>query len=82
MAVLDDIRDGKGLKPITYNCFTCQEGMTNIDVLRKASAENFAMFVSCIARCKQCAAKRDLCDVNSVTCAQAWCDWLLQEVEA
>jgi hypothetical protein len=24
MAVLDDIRDGKGLKPITFNCFTCQ----------------------------------------------------------
>ena len=24
MSVLDDIRDGKGLKPITFNCFTCQ----------------------------------------------------------
>lgn len=55
--------------------------MTNIDVLRNASAENFARFVASIARCKKCAAKRDLCDVSSVTCAQAWCDWLLQEVE-
>ena len=26
MAVLDDIRDGKGLKPITFNCYTCQNG--------------------------------------------------------
>ena len=24
MAVLDDIMDGKGLKQITFNCFTCQ----------------------------------------------------------
>lgn len=53
--------------------------MTNIDALRDASAENFARFIASIARCKKCAAKRDLCDVSSVTCAQAWCNWLLQE---
>lgn len=81
MAVLDDIRAGKGLKPITFNCFTCQEDMTNIDVLRNASAENFSRFVASIALCKKCIAKRDLCDVSAVTCAQAWCDWLLQEAE-
>ena len=81
MSVLDDIRDGKGLKPITSTYCTCQKGMTNIDVLRNASAVNFARFIACIARCKNCAAKRDLCDVNSVTCAQAWCNWLLQEAE-
>lgn len=53
--------------------------MTNIDALRNASAENLARFISSIARCKKCIAKRDLCDVSSVTCAQAWCDWLLRE---
>lgn len=55
--------------------------MTNIDVLRNASAENLARFVASIARCRKCIAKRELCDVNSVTCAQAWCDWLMQETE-
>ena len=30
MSVLDDIRDGKGLKPITSTYCTCQKGMTNI----------------------------------------------------
>ena len=55
--------------------------MTNIDVLRNASAENFARFIASIARCRRCIAKRELCDINLATCAQAWCDWLLQEAE-
>lgn len=56
--------------------------MTNIKVMRNASAEDIARFIASIARCRKCIAKRDLCDVSSVTCAQAWCDWLLQEAKA
>ena len=54
--------------------------MTNIDAIRNASCENLARFLASVSKCRNCLAKRELCDVNSTTCAQAWCNWL-QEVE-
>lgn len=55
--------------------------MTNIKVIRNASAEDIARFIASIARCRKCIARRDFCDANTVSCAQAWCDWLLKEAE-
>ena len=47
MAVLDDIRDGKGLKPITSTYFTCQ----NCSGCKHLNERGYCEFTACIIPC-------------------------------
>ena len=87
MSVLDDIRDGKGLKPITSTYFTCQKGMTNIiahpetnaDRIRSMTDMELAKELSRIhGTCDWCPMHDD-CDGEN--CDGQLLDWLKEVTE-
>ena len=88
MSVLDDIRDGKGLKPITSTYCTCQKGMTNIiahpetnaDRIRSMTDEELAEWMA-----KYCERKTVFCPNFGAhdcqeSCEQCLLGWLRTEV--
>lgn len=55
--------------------------MTNHEKIKSSSAVELAKMIAKYAECKFCPARRQFCEATKISCAQAWCNWLFDEVE-